>query len=322
MRVLVTGASGFVGSALVEKLIEQKNDVWALVHDSESPRSDDLHRENVIRGSLIDLQACERAVVKSDPHIVFHLGAQAIVPYARRDPHATMEANVRGTYNIAEAFRRHRANAAVMVVASSDKAYGEARRFPDGEGFRPYHEDDALEGRGPYDASKSCADLIAQSYAHEYGLPIGIVRAGNIYGPGDRDMTRIVPCIASALTREEAPVLMSDGNPVRDYLYIDDAVDGYLRVAHHVYHTQSTVPSDRAFNISGGEPISVRRLAETAAEIAGHPSLAPVVLGTRVGEIAYQVLDSRLARRVLGWVPRTDLYTGLRNTIEWWMGQI
>lgn len=325
MRCLVTGASGFVGGHLTRRLRELGHDVWTLVHDEEPFIA--LVRTHRIRGSLTEVSTCERAVVESRADVVFHLGAQAIVPIARRDPLNTLEANVRGTYNLLEAFRRYRVPGSVIVVASSDKAYGEVPRVPIVSGAlgrehetlvpRPYSETDPLEGRGPYDVSKSCADLIAQSYAHEFHLPVGIVRAGNIYGPGDRDMTRIVPCVASALAQGEAPVLTSDGTPVRDYLYVDDAVAAYQDVWGFVSGLPDCVGS--AFNFSGGEPISAEGLARLAIDVVGKTgALEPMITGTRTGEIQDQVLDSRKARMALGWRPRTGLREGLRRTIEWW----
>jgi CDP-glucose 4,6-dehydratase len=312
VRCLVTGASGFLGQHLVDFLSAKGHQVWVIVHDVDVRRP--LEREHVVRGSIEDLACCERAVMQSQPEAVFHLAAQAIVPHARRNPLATLETNVRGTYNMLEAFRRHRTDPSTMDVASSDKAYGEFRPV---DGQTGYEESDPLRGRGPYDVSKSCADLISQSYAHEFDLPIGIVRAGNIYGPCDMDMTRIVPSIASAIARNRNPVLTSDGSPVRDYLHVSDAVWAYFRVWDFI----SGYPGFRgeAYNFSGGEPISVLDLTNMALE-AVHKTgvLVPQVLGTRKGEIQRQVLDSEKARVMLNWSPRVGLREGLEGTIDWW----
>lgn len=304
MRALVTGASGFLGRSLVSWLRTQGHDTWVIVHDEDL----DCPGVRRIRGSVSDIATCERAMVESRADAVFHLAAQALVPHARLDPYGTLESNVRGTYSMLEAFRRHRGPEALAIVASSDKAYGNT-------GIRGvYCEISPMRGRGPYDVSKSCTDLIAQSYSYEYGLPIGIVRAGNIYGPGDTDLTRIVPSVASALVSGRAPVLTSDGTPVRDYLYISDAVEAYASMLRHV--PGSSGP--QAFNFSGGEPVSASRLAELAIGIAGIDGMRAKVLGTRTGEIQRQVLDSTLARRLLSWSPSVSLETGLRRTIDWW----
>lgn len=305
MRALVTGASGFLGRHLVSWLRLHGHEVWTLVHDEDTERVD-VRR---IRGSVQDLATCERAVVESRPEALFHLAAQAIVPHARQDPYGTLESNVRGTYTLLEAFRRHRSPESVAVVASSDKAYGNL-----GIGGA-YHESHPMRGRGPYDVSKSCTDLIAQSYAYEYGIPVGIVRAGNIYGPGDTDMTRIVPSVAYALAHNKPPVLTSDGTPVRDYLYVSDAVEGYVRLLQEL---PSLGYGPHAFNFSGGLPISASKLAETAVSVAGVGLLTPRILGTRTGEIQEQVLDSTKARKELRWSPSVSLSDGLRATIDWW----
>jgi len=322
LRVLITGASGFVGFALAERLIREGAEVWALIHDVDPSIMSGLRRERLIRGSLTDLQACERAIVTSQANVVFHLGAQAIVPHARRDPHATLEANVRGTYNVLEAWRRNKETRSVFIMASSDKAYGDLI-VPGAIQPTEYGEAHPLEGRGPYDVSKSCADLIAQSYALEYGLSIGIIRAGNIYGPGDFDLTRIVPSVARSLAKGEPPVLMSDGSPVRDYLYIDDAVEAYLSVMRHISGLSGTMNrSAQAFNFSGGEPISALKLAELAIEEARlDRPVSPIVTGMRTGEIQLQVLSTEKARKVLGWKPTVCLREGIRRTIHWWWSE-
>ena len=320
VKALVTGATGFIGGALAHDLRAAGHQVAAICRDGECPEW-----LTQFRGDIEDLRVCERAINEFQPDEVYHLAAQAIVPHAKRDPYSTLETNVRGTYNMLEAFRRHRSDASIMVVASSDKAYGELVCFADWASS--YKETDPLRGRGPYDVSKSCADLIAQSYAHEYGIPIGIVRAGNVYGPSDPDQTRIVPTVAAALIDHSPVKIMSDGSPVRDYLWIGDAVDGYVKLAEYLRVGAGTVRhSPRwpiAVNLSGGEPVSVLRLVEIATDvykgIIGMPEYSyppPEILGTRTGEINVQVLDTALAKRELKWAPRVSLREGLERTIR------
>ncbi len=304
MRVLITGASGFVGGALAQRLLRRKDVVTALVRDGDAPDGC-----NVIRGELEDLRSCERAVVESSPDVIFHLAAQAIVGHARVDPWSTFESNVRGTYNLLEAYRRH-APAALVVVASSDKAYGE---LTDRSG--QYREDDPMAGRGPYDCSKSCTDLIAQSYGHSYGLNLAIVRAGNIYGPGDSDLSRIVPSAVDDIVNGRNVVIRSDGTPVRDYLYIDDAVDAYLAVAEYL----RTGGDYTTFNFSGGQPVTVLEVVNTlrtAATMQLIPQKGVKVLGSRTGEIRAQNLNTTRARTVLGWTPKVSLFDGLWRTLD------
>ncbi len=299
MRVVVTGGSGFVGWALVDRLVDLGDEVLCL-------QRDDAVGAQCVRGELEDLRACERLINEHRPDVVYHLAAQAIVGHAKRDPHATLESNVRGTYNILEAFRRHRTRDAVMVVASSDKAYGE---IPFGE--QSYKETDPLHGTGPYDVSKSCADLITQSYAATYDLPIGIVRAGNIYGPGDKDRTRIIPSVIADLKAGRVPTIRSDGTPVRDYLYIDDAVTAYRDVARWlVGQRRSAYP----FNFSGGEPVSVLKLVRMMMDAVGMKD-NPIITRERQYEIQTQVLQCHKAKAVLGWTPKFSLRTGLNQTI-------
>lgn len=320
MRVLVTGAAGFIGGALASRLLRDGHLVTALVRDGDPPVGC-----RVLRGDLRDLQAIERAVARHGPEAVFHLAAQAIVPYARRDPWSTMEDNVRGTYNLLEAFRRHSLSGATLVVASSDKSYGDMPPVGHGES-RAYRESDPMAGRGPYDASKSCADLLARSYADEYGLRLAVVRCGNVYGPGDVHPTRLVPSVVRDIVDHVVVHITSDGTPVRDYLYVDDAVEAYLAVEEYLrglsYEravNREPFPPLRAFNFAGGEPTSVRTVVGLALEVAAELDLPPahrvVFHDVRRGEIREQVLNWTLASSLLGWMPQVTLRDGLRRTL-------
>jgi CDP-glucose 4,6-dehydratase len=267
----------------------------------------------VVRGELEDLRVCERAIVDHRPDVIYHLAAQAIVGHAKQDPWATFESNVRGTYNFMEACRRHSqipGQHVPIVVASSDKAYGD---LPYG---MEYSETDPLRGAGYYDCSKSCTDMIAECYGRHTIMPVVIIRAGNIYGPGDTDMTRIVPSLIDDAMNRRGLNIMSDGSPVRDYLYIDDAVEAYKLAAQSVA-TRGDLP--RAFNISGGEPVSVLELAQRIRKQCEQYIPAPTITvhntGDRRGEIAYQVLNTERARTVLGFTPSVSLDEGLRRTV-------
>jgi CDP-glucose 4,6-dehydratase len=305
-RVLVTGATGMVGSWLVKDLLAGGAHVVALVLDldpqSELVRSGDLERCAVVNGALEDVATLERAVVVHEVDTVFHLGAQTIVGVAHRSPLGTWEANVRGTYNLLEVCRRHADLVQRIVVASSDKAYGESTKLP-------YTEETPLAARHPYEVSKAAADLIAQSYHHTYGLPVAIARCGNIYGGGDLNWSRIVPGTVRSFLREERPVLRSDGSFVRDasaaYLALAEAVD------------RDGVGGD-AFNFSDETPLTVLELVGAIAERMGKVALQPVVLDAAVGEIRDQVLSAAKARSVLGWRPQHDLAAGLDETIAWY----
>lgn len=294
---LVTGATGFIGGALAAKLHET-HEVVCIVRngDQTSTNIDGLH---IIGGPLEDLSVCERAIVQYQPDVVYHLAAQAMVGIAKRDPFHTFESNVRGTYNLLEAFRRHHKPGSGMVVASSDKAYGE---LPSGQ----YRESDPLNGIGIYDCSKACTDMITQSYAKSFNLPISIVRAGNVYGPGDTEKTRIVPSMISDVMAGKNITIMSDGTPIRDYIYIDDVVAGYMFVK----------PSwRRAYNLATGIETSVKDLAQTLLEVAGMSSFAYDILSVRTGEIQRQVLSPARLRND-GFETKVSLREGLKRTLN------
>jgi CDP-glucose 4,6-dehydratase len=315
MRALVTGATGMVGSWLVKELLERGVDVVALVLDadprSELVRSGDLGRCTVVNGALEDLATLERAIVVNEVDTVFHLGAQTIVTAARRDPLGTWEANVRGTYNLLEACRRQSGLVERVVVASSDKAYGETDDLP-------YTEASPLAAREPYEVSKAAGDLIAQSYHHAYGLPVAIARCGNIYGGGDLNWSRIVPGTIRALLRGERPVLRSDGSFVRDYLYVRDAAAAYCALAD----AAADGAAGEAFNFSDESPLTVLELVAAIGRAVGNGEVEPVVLDNAVGEIHDQSLSAAKARASLGWRPRYTLDEALSETVAWYRSHL
>jgi CDP-glucose 4,6-dehydratase len=311
-RVFVTGATGLVGSWLVRDLVDAGATVSILVRDwdpqSELIRSGTIQSTSVVSGALEDLATLERAIAEHEPDAVFHLGAQTIVGTALRSPLATFEANVRGTWNLLEACRRHPGIVNRIVVASSDKAYGESEVLPYTEAMPPL-------GRHPYDVSKSCADLIAQTYYRTYGTPVVVTRCGNIYGGGDLNFSRIVPGTIRSLIRGERPIVRSNGLFTRDYVYVRDVVDAYLRVAQ-----QADMPgvTGEAFNFGPAMPMTVMELVNRISGLLGRTDLLPVVLDQASSEIPDQYLDSSKALRVLGWTPRHGLDAGLRETIAWY----
>ena len=299
-RVLVTGATGLVGSSLVRCLLSADAEVHALVLPEPEPESDLLRsgrlaRIRVHEGRLEDPAAVAAAVEAARPRFVFHLGAQPLVGLARAHPVATFEANVRGTWTLLEACRTL-PEPPIVAVASSDKAYGAS---------------DPLAGSEPYEASKAITDILAQTYARSYGLPTRIARCGNIYGIGDWNWSRIVPGTIRSLLRGERPVLRSDGTPVRDYIHVDDVVAAYLALA-----TADVAPGE-AFNFSSGERLTVREVVDAVTTAVG-AALQPVVLNEARGEIAAQYLDSSKARTTLGWKPRRRLGESLSDIVTWY----
>jgi CDP-glucose 4,6-dehydratase len=311
-RVLVTGATGIVGSWLVRRLVEDGAFVVAFIRDlnpqSELIRSGLWTRTTVVSGALEDYHAVERAVSEHEVDTVFHLAAQAIVTTALRSPLATFEANIRGTYNLLDACRVHAGLVQRVVVASSDKAYGESPTLP-------YTEDMPLVGRHPYDVSKSCADLLALTYAHTYGLPVIVARCGNIYGGGDLNWSRIVPGTIRSLLRGERPVIRSNGQFVRDYIYVRDVVEAYLALADHV---AKDAGRGEAFNFSPESRVTVLEITREIQRLMNCEDLEPVILDRARAEIPSQYLDSSKAARALGWSPRYSLESGLVETIAWY----
>ena len=311
-RVLVTGATGVVGAWLVKDLLAHGAHVVALVLDadpqSELHRSGDVDRVSVVNGALEDFATLERAVNAHEVDSVFHLGAQAIVGVAHRAPLPTLETNVRGTWNVLEACRLHDDLVERVVIASSDKAYGTQKRLP-------YTEDMTLAGRHPYEVSKSAADLIAQTYYHTYGLPVGIARCGNVFGGGDLNWSRIVPHAIRAFLQGARPVIRSDGNYVRDYFYVKDCARAYLRLGERL--EDATVRGE-AFNFSNESPLTVLELVGIIQKLMDAGHLEPDVRDVAEGEIHSQYLSAAKAREQLGWTPEFDLESGLRETIAWY----
>lgn len=311
-RVLVTGATGLVGSWLVKELLGRGAQVVCLVLEmdpqSELLRSGDIDSTEVVNGRLEEFRDVERAINGREVDTVFHLGAQTIVGTARRDPLGTFEANIRGTYHLLEACRRHSGLVRRVVVASSDKAYGTQPALP-------YVESMPLEGREPYEVSKSCTDLLAQGYHRAYGLPVAILRCGNIYGGGDLNWSRIVPGTIRSLLRGERPVIRSDGRCVRDYVYVKDVVRACTAVADRL---EDPAVRGEAFNFSPEKPMTVLAVVSAIAGVMNAGSLPPVVQGDAPGEIHDQYLSADKAHRLLGWRAEYDLERGLSETVAWY----
>lgn len=311
-RVFITGATGIVGCWLVKELLDRGASVVVLIRDadpqSELFRSGDIHRTSVVNGALEDFSTLDRAINQYEVDTVFHLGAQAIVGLAHRFPLATFESNIRGTYNVLEACRLHRSTVRRVLVASSDKAYGQQPKLP-------YTEDMPLNGRHPYEVSKSCADLIAQSYYHTYGSPVGIARFANVYGGGDLNWSRIIPGTIRSLLRGEGPIIRSDGRHVRDYIYVKDVAHAYMRLAEALEEHRL---EGQAFNFGCEAPINVLQLIETIQGLMDCQHLVPEVQDQAEGEISIQYLSSAKAQDVLGWQAEYPLEAGLHETITWY----
>jgi len=308
---LVTGATGLVGGWLVSRLLEAGAQVTCLVRDwiprSLVVRGGLLDRVNTVRGDVRDQAFLERVLGESEIDSVIHLAAQTIVGIANRNPISTLETNVAGTWTLLEACRRSPV-VRQIVLASSDKAYGDQERLP-------YDESTPLQGRHPYDVSKSCGDLIAQMYATTYGLPLAITRCGNFFGGGDLNWNRIVPGTIRSILRGERPVIRSDGQCIRDYFYVEDGAAAYMLLAERLASDRAL--SGSAFNFSNEIQMSVSELVDRVLALMGS-SLVPHIRNEGSHEIRRQYLSARLARERLQWSPEYSLDEGLRRTIEWY----
>jgi CDP-glucose 4,6-dehydratase len=308
---LVTGATGLVGSWTVRRLLALGADVVCLVRDwvpqSELVRGHLVDQVRVVRGDVRDQALVERVLGEYEVDTVLHLAAQTIVGIANRNPVSTFETNIQGTWAVLEACRRSPLVRQV-VFASSDKAYGDAVVLP-------YDETTPLRGAHPYDVSKSCADLIARSYAVTYGLPVATTRCGNFYGGGDLNWNRIVPGTIRSIFRNERPVVRSDGEYVRDYFYVEDGAAAYTLLAEKLAADRSL--AGEAFNFSNETRLTVNALvARILATMQS--ALRPDVRNEAINEIREQVLDASKARRALGWTPLFSLDEGLVRTIAWY----
>jgi CDP-glucose 4,6-dehydratase len=292
--VFVTGANGFVTLIRDQLPLSKFN-------------SGIKDRVIIVNGSLEDYELIERSLNEHEIDTCFHLGAQTLVGIAERTPLSTFESNIKGTWNVLEAVRRLD-TVERLVIASSDKAYGSSDKLP-------YSEDDYLHGLHPYDVSKTCADMLSQTYHNTYGLPLAIARCGNIYGGGDLNFSRIIPGTIKAAIFNENPVLRSDGTYLRDYIYVEDVVDAYMTLAENL---DKDNVKGQAFNIGTEAPISVLELVDKVLTLCAKGYLKPVVKNEVVHEIKKQYLGCEKIRNALGWKYIYNLDNGLKETISWY----
>jgi len=309
--VLVTGATGLVGGWLVKRLLGLGADVVCLVRDwvphSEFVTAQLIEKVKVARGDVRDQELLERILGEYEITTVFHLAAQTTVGVANRNPVSTLDVNIRGTWVVLEACRRS-PKVNQVVMASSDKAYGDLETLP-------YTEDMPLKGQHPYDVSKSCADLVGQTYAKTYGLPVCITRCGNFYGGGDLNWNRIVPGTIRSILRGERPIIRSDGKYVRDYFYVEDGAAAYTTVAEKLAVRPEL--AGEGFNFSNELRITVLELVEKILSSMGS-NLAPDIRNEVSNETRYQYLDASKAKELLDWSPSFTFEEGLWSTVQWY----
>ncbi len=311
LNVLITGATGLFGSWMTQALADRGDRVVALVRDNV-PHSNFYHlnlnsRVTTVRGCIEDYDLIERALCEYEIDTVIHLAAQTIVGIANENPLSTFEANIKGTWQILEACRR-RPKVKRIVVSTSDKAYGQQAKLP-------YKEHHPLQGSYPYDVSKSCADLICQSYAKSYGLPVSIIRCANLFGGGDLNFNRLIPGTIASIIQGERPIIRSNVKLVRGYLHVDDAVLGVLTILDQF---ESKHLGGSVFNLGLDLRINVLQLTKRILKIMNNSTLTPKILNNATNEITRQYLSSEKAKKQLGWRPQLSLEKGLKKTISWY----
>lgn len=302
-NILITGANGFVGAAVVDRLLRMNKTVVGLIRDKNyKSRRDILENISVVHGDLRDYETVRYAVSKYEIDTIFHIGAITILKMATYDPKTCFQTNIMGTVNVLEAARECK-HVSKVVVASSDKAYGN-------HDVLPYKEDYALLASDPYSTSKSCTDLLTQSYHYTYGLDTSIVRSGNIFGPGDLNKSRIIPGSILRVLAGERPVIYKGvGNYKREFMYIDDVVDAYLTV-------QDRGLPGHAYNIGGSGFQNIFDTVGMVLEEMG-TDIEPEILEKDFIEIKEQYLDSTKLEE-LGWKCKYGIREGIRACIPWY----
>ncbi len=311
-NVLITGAGGFKGSHLVEELSKTNVNIISLVRDfdpkSYFERQKLGEKSTVVIGDLKDPVKMADILSKYEITSIFHLGAQPIVTTALLNPKETLESNIMGTVNILEAARLY-SKVKEIVVVSSDKAYGPCKTIP-------YKEEERLHGKAPYDVSKSCADLIAQMYANVYDLPVTITRCANVFGPGDLNWNRIIPGMMKAIIKNFVLEIRSDGKMVREYIYVKDAMGGYISLAENMNKTKG-----EAFNIASKNVMSVLELLERIFNTL-EKRVDYKILNKAKTEIPKQYLDGSKIKQIIGWESKTSFEQAILETYDWYKKEL
>lgn len=309
-NVLITGYEGFLGTNLTKRLIGYEANIVGL--DIKVRRTETILTENdyknivVVKGSVASAELLKKLDSRYKFEVVFHLAAEAIVEDCLKNPLKSFSTNIEGTWTLLDICKNSK-TIKHIVIASSDKAYGSHKKLP-------YKENASLIGNHPYDVSKSCADLIASAYSHTYKLPVTITRCGNIYGPGDFNFSRIVPDAIKSALNDKSISIRSDGKFTRDYIFVEDIVDGYILLAEKL---QKFNLDGEAFNFSNEDPMTVIELVKQIYNLVGKKPKYKILNQAKY-EIKHQYLSSMKARKALGWYPRHGLECGLEKTIEWY----
>lgn len=313
-RIFITGATGFVGSHIAKHLVEQGANVTALIERCDNNSYFSIcgleKKLNIYYGDICNAALIEQIIVEQKVEIIFHIAAVALQDLAYKMPKVTFQVNIVGTYNILDAARLHTDTVKAVLVASSDKVYGDSDVLP-------YTENTLLQGSNPYDVSKVCQDMLARSFYHSYGLPVVVGRFGNIYGPGDNNFNRLIPGAVQKLENGESPVVRHPANGVfkRDFLYINDIVNAYM---YMLYNIEKEGVVGNAFNFGTGIATDIETVVNKIKAIMKREDIPSEIQESEVSEILCQQLDATKAFERLGWKAEYSLDKGLAETIDWY----
>ena len=309
-NILITGGLGLVGKSLISLLARKNYNVFILDKSNNKIRNKLIKGKKIkfVYGNFQNKPFIEKIIKKNKISVIFHTGAITQVLDSLKKPYETYMNNIMGTINILDCIKKINPKI-IFIFSSSDKAYGEAKS-------KYYLETDSLSSVYPYDLSKSCADLICQSYSNVYGLKIGIVRCGNLYGPGDFNKNRIIPeTIMSALNNKKLKI-RSSGKLVRDYLYITDAVDAYYMIMKNLKLNNSK--NLLIYNVGSKDNMSVIKLVNLILSLMNKKHLKPIILNKSKKELIFQKLNYSKIKRELNWKQKVTIKKGLRYTINWY----
>ncbi len=295
-RVLITGINGFIGNYLSQRLSKEGALVYGI--------SDSIAKNNIYKITVTNYNELDEFIRKEKIHIIFHLAAKSLVEDGQSDPYKTFQTNINGTLTILELARKHAIEK--VILASTAHVYGDNKL--------PYREEYTPKPSRPYETSKACADLIAQSYADNFSLPVLIARFVNIYGPGDLHFTRLIPKTIKSIIENEPPKMWGVGT-IRDYLYIDDAMDALIALAY--YPVSQSLPN-RFFNFGVGNKVSVEDIIQKLIKLSRKNIYINKISQTRAQEISAQYVSWEKAKTLLHWKPKYTLDEGLQITYSWY----
>ena len=313
-NILITGGFGILGRALTKTLLRGKNkysSIFILDKLENKKRSESLKKNNrlkIIKGNLKNYNEIYNLIKKENINIIFHLGAITQVIDAYKSPMETFKSNIFGTINILESIRILKKEI-ILIFSSSDKAYGTLNK-------KEYFENHQLKGDYPYDVSKSSSDLIAQSYTKTYNLKIGIIRSGNIYGPGDYNRDRLIPHVIISTLKNKKAILRSNGKLIRDYIFVDDVARAYHLLMNKMLKSEQRL---RIYNVGSKENLNVIDLVKLITNMINKKKLKPIIENTSTNiEIKRQKLNFSKIKKDLGWRPKYNIKKAIKITINWY----